>query len=167
MTLHSFAQWLSETPTSLVIQNVSWIIPTVQSIHILSIAIVTASVFMVDLRMLKVIGRDQPTAAYTARYLPWVWPTLVVLLVTGSILITGEPARSLENPSFQIKMALLILAMIVTAVLQLPASRDPGYWELSSGRQNTAKLLALASICLWVGIVFAGRWIAYMNVTGD
>jgi hypothetical protein len=167
MTLHAFAQWLSETPLSLVIQNVAWIIPTVQSIHILSIAIVVSSVFMVDLRMLKVLGRGQPTAAYTSRYLPWVWPTLVVLLLSGSILITGEPARSLENPSFQIKMALLILAMIVTAVLQLPTTKNPGYWEGSSGRETTAKVLAIASICLWVGIVFAGRWIAYMNVTGD
>ncbi len=167
MTLHSFAQWLSETPLSLTIQNVSWIIPTVQSIHILSIAIVVSSVFMVDLRMLKVLGRGQPTAAYTSRYLPWVWPTLVVLLLTGSILITGEPARSLENPSFQLKMVLLIGAMIVTAILQLPAWRNPGYWETTSGRETTAKLLAVLSICLWVGIVFAGRWIAYNNVAGD
>jgi hypothetical protein len=158
MNLHSFAQWLGETPLSLVIQNVAWIIPTVQSIHILSIAIVISSVLMVDLKLLNVLGRGQPTAIYTSRYLPWVWPTLVVLLLTGSILIIGEPARSLENPSFQIKMALLIAAMIVTALLQRP---------IAAGRETTAKALAIASICLWVGIIFAGRWIAYMNVTGD
>ncbi len=91
MTLHGFAEWLGQTPISQVVQNVSWIIPSVQSIHILSIAIVISAVFMVDLRLLGVIGRDQPTAAYTSRFLSWIWPTLVVLLLTGSVLIIGEP----------------------------------------------------------------------------
>ena len=166
MTLHAFCEWLGQTPLSLTIQNVAWIIPMVQSIHILCIAIVISAVFMVDLRLLGVIGRDQPTAAYTSRFLTWIWPTLVVLLLTGSVLITGEPSRSLENPAFQTKMVLLILAMITTAVLQRPTLKDPAYWELSLGRKLSAGALAVLSLAFWVGIVFAGRWIAYMNTAG-
>ena len=167
MTLHAFAEWLSQTQISQVVQNVSWIIPSVQSIHILCIAIVMSAVVMVDLRLLGVIGRGQPTAAYTSRYLTWVWPTLVVLLATGSILITGEPGRSLENPAFQTKMVLLILAMITTAVLQRPTFKDPAYWELTAGHRMSARVLAVISLLLWVGIVFAGRWIAYLNTAGE
>ena len=163
LTLHAFAHWLSGTPLSLTIQNVSWIIPTVQSIHILSIAIVISSVFMIDLRLLNILGRGQPTAAYTSRFLPWIWVTLIVLLITGAILITGEPSRSLENPAFQYKMSALILAMAVTGVLQRPLGREPAYWELTPGRKNAAKVIAVLSLCLWVSIIFAGRWIAYMN----
>jgi hypothetical protein len=167
MNVHAFAEWLGQTPVSQVIQNVSWIIPTVQSIHIVCIAIVISAVFMVDLRLLGVIGRSQPTAAYTSRFLTWIWPTLVVLLLTGSILITGEPTRSLENPAFITKMILLVLAMITTAVLQRPTFKDPAYWELTSGHRMSARVLAVLSLCLWVGIVFAGRWIAYMNINAD
>ena len=154
---------LADTPLSLTIQNVSWIIPTVQSIHILSIAIVISSVFMVDLRLLNVLGRGRPTAAYTARFLPWIWTTLIVLLITGSILIIGEPARSLENPAFQYKMCALILAMVVTGILQRPLRHEPAYWELTGGRKTAVKLIAVVSLCLWISIIFAGRWIAYMN----
>jgi len=135
-----------------------------QSVHILAIAIVFTSATMVDLRMLGVIGRDRPTAAYATRYLPWIWPTLVVLLLTGSVLIIGEPARSLQNPAFQLKMLLLILAMVSTFLLQRPMGRDPAYWELSGGRKATAALLALITLLLWVGIIFCGRWIAYIVV---
>jgi len=163
LSLHAFCQWLADTPLSLLIQNVSWIIPTVQSVHIVSIAIVVSSVFMVDLRLLNVIGRGQPTAAYTARFLPWIWFTLIVLLLSGSILIIGEPSRSLENPAFQFKMTSLILAMTVTGILQRPLGREPAYWELTPGRKNAAKVIAVLSLCLWISIVFAGRWIAYMN----
>lgn len=167
MTLHGFAEWLGQTPVSQVIQNVSWIIPSVQSIHILCISIVISAVFMVDLRLLGVIGRSQPVAAYTSRFLTWIWPTLVILLVSGAILITGEPTRSLENPAFQTKMVLLILAMATTLGLQLPTHKDPAYWELTKGHRMSARALAVLSLVLWVGIVFAGRWIAYMNTAGE
>ncbi len=167
MSLHSFAEWLAQTPVSQVIQNVSWIIPAVQSVHILSIAIVISAAFMVDLRLLGVIGRDQPTGAYTSRFLSWIWPTLVVLLVSGCILITGEPSRSLENPAFQAKMVLLILAIATTLGLQRPTHRDPAFWELTPGHRASGRVLAVLSVLLWVGIVFAGRWIAYMNTAGE
>ena len=167
MTLHAFAEWLGQTPMSLVIQNVSWIIPAVQSVHILCIAIVVSSAFMVDLRLLGVIGKDQPTAAYTSRFLTWIWPTLVVLLISGSILITGEPTRSLENPAFLTKMSLLVLAIITTLILQRPTLKEPAYWELTPGHRVSGRVLAVVSLLLWMGIVFAGRWIAYMNTSGE
>ena len=166
-SLHAFCQWLSDTPLSLTIQNVTWIIPTVQSIHILSIAIVISSVFLVDLRLLNVVGRSVPTAVYTERFLPWIWPTLVVLLCTGTILVIGEPGRSLQNPAFQFKMATLILAMGLTFALQRPLKADPSYWESDNRRKTVARLIAVVSLILWVSILFAGRWIAYMNTAGE
>ena len=167
MSLHAFCDWLGQTPLSLMIQNVSWIIPTVQTIHIVCIAIVISSVFMMDLRLLNIAGRGQPTASYAARFLPWIWITLPILLASGSILIIGEPARSLENSAFQLKMALLIGAIIVTLILHRPIGKEPAYWELTGNHKAWAKVIAVVSLCLWVGIVFAGRWIAYMNITGD
>jgi hypothetical protein len=164
-SLHAFCQWLAETPLSLVIQNVPWIIPTTQSIHILSVAIVISSAVMLDLRMLNVVGRSQPTASYAARFLPWIWWTLIVLALTGTVLIIGEPARSLENPSFQTKMVLLILAIGTTVFVQRPlaAVRD----DPDANRELGKQLVAVVSLLLWVGIIFAGRWIAYTNTAGD
>ena len=167
MSLDAFAHWLADTPLSMTIQNVSWIIPTVQSIHILSIALVISSVFMVDLRLLGIIGRGQPTATYMHRFLPLIWWTLIVLLLSGTILIIGEPARDLLNPAFQFKMAMLIAAMVVTFVLHWPVGRDPAYWELTGRRGGAGKLIAVLSLMAWVSIVFAGRWIAYMNTAGE
>ena len=167
MSLQAFCQWLSDTKLSQTIQNVSWIIPAVQSIHIVSISIVISSVFLVDLRLLSVIGRGTPTATYTKRFLPWIWPTLIVLLCTGTILIIGEPARSLQNPAFQFKMVCLILAMSVTYALQRPLRADPSHWDTTAGRRMAARLIAVVSMILWVSIIFAGRWIAYMNTAGE
>ena len=159
--LSTFADWLSDTPLSQLIQNTSWIIPGAQSIHILAIAMVMSSALMVMLRVLGVVMRDVPTAGVARRFLPWIWYPLIVLLVSGAILIIGEPGRSLTNSVFQLKMLLLVGAMICTVILQRPLRTNEGYWESTAGARAGGKAVALVSLGLWSCIVFAGRWIAY------
>ncbi len=167
MSVQAFSDWLAATPFSLLIQNVSWIIPTVQSIHIMAITVVIGAAVMTNLKMIGVIGHGQPTATYVERFLPWIWPTLVVLLLSGSILIIAEPGRSLQNPSFIKKMIMLVLAMAATAATQIPVGKDAGFWEANGGRKLAGKALGVLALCLWTGIVFAGRWIAYTNAANS
>ncbi len=163
-SVQAFSEWVSATPLSMWIQTVSWIIPTVQTIHILSIAVVMSSAAMVHLRVLGVLSRGQPLVAVTRRFLPWIWWTLLVLLLTGTTLIIGEPERSLVNPAFILKMSLLAAVLIVTVVFEKGIARDQLFWESSAGRRVNGRLLAGLSMVLWVGIVFAGRWIAYIDI---
>ena len=162
-TLRAFGEWLATTSMSETIQNVSWIIPTVQTIHIVCVAIVISATFLVDLRILGIFSRSQPLAALSHRFLTWIWWALIVLLFTGSLLIVGEPSRSLLNPAFFAKMIMLVIVASLTAVLQRPLTADAGYWEASGGRVITSKGIAVVSLVLWSCIVFAGRWIAYVT----
>jgi len=154
----AFCNWLSNTPLSLLIQDVSWIIPTVQTVHILAIATVMASVVMLDFRVLGVAARTQSIPDVAHRFLPWIWCAVLVLLTTGSILIIGEPARDLLNNVFWTKMTLLVCALAVTGVFQYAVNHRLEFWE---GRRVSARIAAVVSLLLWVGIVAAGRWIAY------
>jgi hypothetical protein len=162
-TLRAFGEWLATTSLSATIQNVSWIIPTVQTIHIICVAIVISATFLVDLRILGIFSRSQPLAALSHRFLTWIWYALVVLLVTGSLLIIGEPARSLMNPAFGLKMLMLLIVASLTVVLQKPLATNAGFWEVSGARMAAAKGIAVVSLVLWSCIVFAGRWIAYIS----
>ena len=156
--IQSFCDWLSNTPLSLTIQTVMWIIPAVQTVHILCVAIVMSSMAMLDLRLVGVAGRRQSISQVVSRFVPWVWGALPVLLASGTILIIGEPARELLNPYFRAKMVMLATVSVITFVVQRQNQKDVHYWE----RQRTvAGLIGLASLLLWVGIVTAGRWIAY------
>lgn len=142
--LDRFCSWLEQTPLSQAVQSTAWVVPAVQTIHILAIAAVMSSVLMLDLRLLGVVGSDQPLARVTSRFRPVIWWTLPVLLATGVVMIIGEPARSLANPVFQLKMLLLLAAIAVTAAFH-----------------KGSRIVAVVSLSLWIGIVFAGRWIAY------
>jgi len=166
-SVQAFSEWLSATPLSLHIQTVAWVIPTVQTVHILSIALVISSAAMVDLRVLGVMSLSQPLAVVSRRFLPGIWWMLVVLLLSGVTLIIGEPGRSLGNPAFILKMCMLAAVLILTRIFQQGIMRDDRFWESTSRRRRNARLLAVVSLVLWVGIVFAGRWIAYVDIGAD
>lgn len=161
--IRALSQWLAQTPLSLLIQNVTWIIPTVQTIHILCVAAVFSSVLMVDLRLLGISQRSQPLPAVTGRFLSWIGYFLGILLLTGALLIIGEPERSLLNPAFGLKMAMLLAVIGVTLLIVRPLRGNAGFWDASSGRQAAARVIAIVSLALWTGIIFAGRWIAYVT----
>ncbi|MGD0677300.1 MAG: DUF6644 family protein [Polyangiaceae bacterium] len=164
-SLDDFCSWLKVTPLSLEIQTVGWVIPTLQTIHIVAIAAVISAALMVTLRTLGLTARDQPWTAVAGRFLPVIWRALPILLCTGLLLITAEPARSIKNPAFLLKMVLLLLAITVTGVWRTTASLAAGFWEASAARKRTAKLLAVVFISLWAGVIVAGRFIAYVQAS--
>jgi hypothetical protein len=125
------------------------------------------SVALIDLRLLGITGHSQSISNLTSRLLPAVWISLIVLLVTGSLLAIAEPIRSLTNPAFQAKMLMITIVGALTLFFQSMVRGDVAFWELSPSRRVTAKMTAIVSLLLWVGIVFAGRWIAYMDVSGN
>jgi putative copper export protein len=159
--LSEFSKWLAATELSHTIQTTSWIIPSLQTIHILCVAAVFSSAILVDLRIWRLLERDVPLPEMARRFLPTIWPVLLVLLVTGSLLIIGEPRRSLLNSTFYLKMALLMLAIVLTVALQRSISSSPDSWDKDLTRRILGRFAATLSILVWCGILFAGRWIAY------
>lgn len=163
--LQNFAQWLSDTPPSRFIQDVLWIIPAVQTVHILAIAIVLSSVAMIELRLFGLIGRNTPLAQTAGRFLPWLWWGTLALAITGLILITGEPGRALTNPAFQLKMGLLLVAIGVTLAFHRSVRNNSVLWGEPSRSLGALRAAALATLLLWFSVAVAGRWIAYAVVS--
>jgi hypothetical protein len=159
--LNEFCKWLAATPLSHAIQTTKWIIPAVQTVHILSVAVVFSFAILVDLRIWRLLERDVPLPEVARRFLPAIWPVLLILLITGSLLIIGEPRRSLVNSTFYLKMALLAVAVLLTAGLQGLISSSPNFWDQDLWRRMMGRVAATLSIVVWCGILFAGRWIAY------
>jgi hypothetical protein len=162
-SLDAFCDRISASAVSQAIQTADWVIPAVQTVHILAVAAVLSSILLVNLRFAGLKGRNQSIAAVTARYLPIIWYGLPILLATGTTLIIAEPSRSLQNWVFIVKMALVLLAAGVTLAYQIPLRRDQEFWDCSSSRRRLAGLLACLSMPIWIAIVFAGRWIAYVQ----
>jgi hypothetical protein len=171
--LVDFCSWLQQSPFSQVLQNVEWIVPAVQTVHILCIGAVISAALALALRQFGLLAADQPLTRVAAQFLRVIWLALPVLLVTGSLLIAAEPRRSLASPAFQLKMALLVC---VASLLLLYQSRITRLARSSTGAATEAagsgaiaatfrpgKVITVVALLLWVGIIFAGRWIAYAS----
>jgi hypothetical protein len=160
--LQHFASWLAGTPLSLFIQQVLWIVPAAQTLHILAVAVVMSSIGMIDLRIFGLSGRQSTIAETADRYVPWIWGALVVLAATGGTLVTGEPMRSLTNPAFEAKMAMLAVAAVLTLLFQWSVTRQAAIWDERGRTGIPARVMALVTLFLWFAIAVAGRWIAYL-----
>ena len=159
-----FAEWLSTTFLSVFIQNHnSWAIPTIQSIHIVGIAIVLGSVFMIDLRLLGWAGMDQTLRQTTNRFGPWLMGALWLMLATGILMVIGEPVRELMTFSFWLKMFLVAVGTVIAAVFQKRVRKHEGD-PVTSG---ALKSLAVLAFLIWACIIVLGRLIAYDHIWGS
>lgn len=160
--ISEFCDWLAATPLSQEFQDASWFVPLVQTVHIMSIAVVMTSVGMIDFKLLGIGGRTQSLDGMVSSLMPWIWTALVILLITGTLLTITEPSRELMNAAFRIKMVMVVCAASMLLIVQRPLRRDAHYWETSTHRRRAARAIGAACLLLIVSIVVAGRWIAYI-----
>ncbi len=155
--LTGLVAWIETLRLHDFMQSKAWAVPAVQCVHILAIAAVFASSLVLALRTAHVSGIDWSPARWGERLNAWVGTGLVILLLSGAVLIVGEPARSLLNIVFQTKMTLLIAAVIVFLILSHRLARlDP-----PDRATIVERLLAGLLVLLWLAIIGCGRWIAY------
>ena len=163
------ADWLASTNASHFIQTTLWIIPVTQTIHILSIAMVFSSVLVVVLAVLG-ITKSYTVEDVAQRFVPWIYFGVAALAVTGTILIVGEPQRSLPSHEFKMKMVWLAIAMISTVAFGRSVHHRALVWQPTGApdrtiHQTSARKmingLAVAALLSWSMVIVYGRWIAY------
>jgi hypothetical protein len=160
--MQAFSDWLAATSLSKLFADLSWFVPTVQTIHILAIAAVVTLLSMLNLRLLRITRSGPSLHTLTAGYVPWVWRSLVILLVSGLLLTITEPSRELMNDTFRLKMLLVVVLTVLTVILRSTLRHDPEYWTSTPQRRLLGGAIAAASLILCVSIVAAGRLIAYV-----
>jgi hypothetical protein len=156
MSLKELADALAATPASAALVDRFWVVPTLQSIHIVAVAFVLTGSVVLGARAWNLVGGDWTPRLWGGRLLPGMWIGLAVLLVTGSLLVVAEPTRELPNNSFQAKMAMLLIAVPLTFWLSLRLKRSEGPRADAATRGLTFLL-----VLMWLFIISAARWIGY------
>ena len=141
------------------LQTVPGLPPIVQTVHIVCIACIMGSIVMIDLRVLGVAVRSQSPQEMLRRLMPWMWWSLALLLASGAMFVIARPRRYFANPIFGYKMSLLALALFFSVALRWSLGRQAN----SNANVIGAKLCATASLLSWLGVILAGRWIAYVD----
>ena len=93
--------------------------------------------------------------------MPWIWVGFAVLAVTGLLLVVGEPRRELISLPFWIKMGLIVVGLAAVLWLRGTVASDPDRWDRPA-EAGRARLYALGTLIVWIGVITAGRLIAYV-----
>jgi hypothetical protein len=164
MLLHDFFAWLEATPLATAIRESTWLFPTIETAHVLSIVMVVGSILVVDLRLLHVSSRQRPVSTLIAEVLPWTWTAFVCAAITGSLLFTSAAVKYSQNWPFRIKMGLLVLAAINMGIFHLRTYRTVHHWDSAPTRASLpagVKFAGLLSLLIWITVVAMGRWIGF------
>lgn len=157
MTSTAFFHAVTSTAFSQFIQKTHGLIASIQMVHIICLAAVFALGLVLALSLAGKGFDSESLDSLSRRFQPAIWVFLALLLVTGALLIIAEPVRSLPKPVFYIKMALIVLAIIMTSAIGRWARRA----QRSGASDPVRKVMALVYMLVWCSIIVAGRMIAY------
>jgi hypothetical protein len=158
--LPAWAAWLAATPVSQAMREAPWLYPIVEIVHITEFAVLVGAVALFDLRLLG-CARELPLRALAAHLLPWAVGSLLLIVPAGLLMFASQPGDFLANGTFLLKMALLLAAGVNAGAFHLGVWRRVPAWDVQLPTPPGARLHAVMSLLLWVGVISCGRLLAY------
>ena len=162
MPLQSLCHAIEKSSLSKGMGNTDVLLPGLEALHILSMALLVGSIATFDLRLLGLVMRPVSASRVGERLLPWTWTAFSVNIVTGALLFTNlAETKYCFNPAFRIKLALILLAGLNMSVFRFTIYRSVSRWDNASAPPVWAKLAGTFSVLLWAGVVMAAKWISF------
>ncbi len=159
--LDSLLQDLESSKIATAIREGAVLFPWIECVHVLALTLVVGSIAVVDLRLIGLTSRDRGVAEVTAAVLPITWTAFVCAVITGVLMFSSNAASYGSNVYFRIKMALIVLAGINMGVYHLAVNHGVERWSTAEATPTRARIVGAVSLCLWLGVVAAGRWIGF------
>lgn len=146
--------WIENSAIARFVQESLWGYPVILSAHAVGMAILAGIALMVNLRLLG-FAPGVPTAPLRTMIRIGFWG-LLINFVSGVMLFAADAYHFLHSWPFRVKLALLVTGVLC---LVLVYRRLPEGDAASGGRRP---MLPAFAVCAWLGVIVAGRLIAYL-----
>jgi hypothetical protein len=136
-------------------------LPIIEAIHVMAIAVVFGTIFIVDLRLLGVPNAQRAFTRVADELLRWTWGAFIVAAITGALLFAVNATTYFVNTPFRWKMFALLCAGVNMAVFHLTTFRRVAAWDKNAPTPLAGRVAGAASIVIWVSVILLGRWIGF------
>lgn len=128
------------------------VFPVLECIHIFGFILLAGSVALIDFRLLFAVLPGASPAELAEDMMPWNLAGLGLALTSGALLFASDPDHYYLNRAFQIKMAVLLIALGFDHTIHKRALRS-----------GSAKLVPCISLALWMLVIGGGIFIGFVT----
>ena len=132
--------------------------PIANLVHILGLVMLVGGIGILDLRLIGLF-RKIPTAALAAALTPIAIVGLLLMIPSGATMFASDAATLVNSGTFRTKLLLITLALANAAAFRFIWQGRIERWDIDP--PIGGRVMAAASILLWLSIAALGRWIAY------
>jgi hypothetical protein len=159
-------------PTAHSIQSISFLsdfsesvlaYPIVLSIHLTCIALFGGMILMTNLRLLGLNFMGLTITEMVTNLRAWKRVGGSIMIATGVLLATSEAEKYAPNPFFWTKMVILGLIGVHGLIFRPMVYNRTEELDRSKVIPAKAKIAAILSLLLWIGMFTMGRLIAYWD----
>lgn len=161
MSLLEICQWIQDTQIGTSIRESIWVFPIIESTHVLALSLSVGTLLWMDLRLTGLGMKNQAVSKVTRSLLPWSIVGFVIMFITGVLLFWCQALKAYNSIFFKMKVVMLLLAGLNALVYHTTVFRRMDEWDKAAVPPAGARLAGWCSIVLWIGIIIAGRTMAY------
>lgn len=160
-SLYEIFQYIDCTRSSTALRESYYVFPIVEGTHVISLALSVGLVIWFDLRLAGWVLKDQAVSAVFRPLRPYMLGGFAITFITGFLLFWSLALRCYGSPFFWAKAMMLVLAGVNITIYHLTIDRKNMQWDKLPTPPMQARIAGVVSLTLWVGIIAAGRMMAY------
>jgi uncharacterized membrane protein len=162
-----FFKWLQYTPFVSAFRESGLAYPIVLTGHLTGMGLFGGMIAMTDMRLLGWAMRNSSITDLVEQLRVWKRIGFVLVVSCGAMLLAAKAELYYHNPFYWTKMTLLALVGVHALVFHKSVYGNTAELDRSPTIPTRAKVAACISLALWIGLVSAGRSIAYFDVPDD
>jgi hypothetical protein len=167
MSILEVFQWIQSTNGATALRESSLVYPIVMAGHLTGMGLFGGMVAITDLRLLGWAMRGSSISSVVDQLRIWKRIGFVMVVGCGALLLAAKAELYYYNPFYWTKMTLLLLVGVHALVFHRSVYGNTAALDSAPEVPRIAKIAACISLLIWVGLVSAGRSIAYFDVPAD
>ena len=151
---------IQDSPLGTTISQSTWMVPTIETVHVIALSIVLGSIVVVDLRLVGVASKDRSVTALTKDFLPWTWAAFALAAATGTLLFTSRAADYMKIEAFPAKFVFMGIAGLNMIYFHFATQKSIGQWDTGEP-VRAAKIAGAVSLVMWALVVICARQVGF------
>jgi len=132
--------------------------PIANLVHLLGLVMLVGGIGFLDLRLAGLFRRI-PAAPLSAALTPIALAGLALIIPSGATMFAADAGALVHSSTFRWKLLLIALALTNALAFRLLWNRRIEQWDIDP--PMLGRLMAAASVLLWLSVATLGRMIAY------